>query len=65
MIENGADINACINYNCCTPLMMACEKTVNDQLNALTFLIEHGAIVNLQDIYGSTALHYVVQETVP
>ena len=45
--------------------MMACEKTVNDQLNALTFLIEHGAIVNLQDIYGSTALHYVVQETVP
>ena len=62
MIENGADINACINYNCCTPLMMACEKTVNDQLNALTFLIEHGAIVNLQDIHGSTALHYVVQE---
>ena len=62
LIENGADINACINYNCCTPLMMACEKTVNDQLNALTFLIEHGAIVNLQDIHGSTALHYVVQE---
>ena len=62
LIENGADINAGINYNCCTPLMMACEKTVNDQLNALTFLIEHGAIVNLQDIHGSTALHYVVQE---
>ena len=59
LIENGADINACTSYNCCTPLMMACVKTVNDQL---TFLIEHGAIVNLQDKDGNTALHYVVQE---
>ena len=63
-IENGADINACTSYNCCTPLMMACVKTVNDQqiMSALTFLIEHGAMVNLQDKEGNTALHYVVQE---
>ena len=64
LIENGADINACTSYNCCTPLMMACVKTVNDQqiMSALTFLIEHGAMVNLQDKDGNTALHYVVQE---
>ena len=63
-IENGADINACTSYNCCTPLMMACVKTVNDQqiMSALTFLIEHGAMVNLQDKDGNTVLHYVVQE---
>ena len=59
LIENGADINACTSHNCPTPLMMAC---VNDQLNAVTFLIEHGALVNLQDKDGHTALHYAVQE---
>ena len=55
LIENGADINACTSYN---PLMMACE---NNQLNAVTFLIEHGAIVNLQDKKGQTALHHAIQ----
>ena len=58
LIENGADINACTSYNCCNPLMMACE---NNQLNAVTFLIEHGAIVNLQDKEGQTALHHAIQ----
>ena len=58
LIENGADINACTSYNCCNPLMMACE---NNQLNAVTFLIERGALVNLQDKEGQTALHHAIQ----
>ena len=39
-----------------TPLMVAAEK---GHIDAVTFLIEHGADVS-QDSFCKTALHYVV-----
>lgn len=56
LIENGADINASTADNC-TPLMIAIEK---GNINVATFLIEHGANVDLKDDRGDTALHYAV-----
>ena len=58
LIENGANINACTDFKI-TPLMMAvqnCHKYV------VSFLIEHGANVDLQDEDGDTALHYVAYQ---
>ena len=56
LLENGADINASTADNC-TPLMIAIE---NGNINAATFLIEHGANVDLKDDRGDTALHYAM-----
>ena len=36
------------------------ETSVHDHVKAVTFLIEHGANVDLQDNNGDTALHYAV-----
>ena len=55
-IKNGADVNATTNDNS-TPLMIASKKGL---VNVVTFLIEHGANVELQDNNGETALHYAV-----
>ena len=58
LIENGASINACTDCKI-TPLMMAvqnCHKYV------VSYLIEHGANVDLQDEDGDTALHYVAYQ---
>ena len=61
LIECGADVNGCYNkkspQNGRTPLMIASRY---GQLDAMTFLIKHGANVNLQDKEGETALHYAV-----
>ena len=56
LIENKLDVNALSNDNC-TPLMIASE---NNHLNAVSFLIEHGANIDLQDENGYTAVHYAV-----
>ena len=61
LIERGADVNGCYNnkspQNGRTPLMIASRY---GQLDAMTFLIKHGANVNVQDKEGETALHYAV-----
>ena len=57
LIENGADVNLSTDNNR-TPLMTACEY---GHVNTVTFLIEHGANVNLQDRDGLTAVHYAVR----
>ena len=56
LIENGASINACTNCKV-TPLMMAVENCHKD---VVSYLIEHGANVDLQDEDGvqlCTMLH--------
>ena len=55
LIENGADVNARGGINKWTPLMMATER---GYCRMVTFLIEHGAYIDLQDSNGRTALHY-------
>ena len=56
LLENGADINAMTNIHGFTPLMMAARY---NHLAEVTFLMDQGADVNLQDKKGYTALHYV------
>ena len=56
MIENGADIDKGRNDNQ-TPLMIAAQK---GHVSVATFLIEHGANVDLQDENGNTALHHTL-----
>ena len=61
LITNGADVNACTQDNC-TPLMIACSSITVDA-DAATFLVEHGANMDLQDKNGDTALHHAVKGT--
>ncbi|XP_073228579.1 protein fem-1 homolog B-like [Porites lutea] len=56
MRDRPAVNNACRGDNC-TPLMIACRCGL---MNAVTFLIEHGANMDLQDEDGNTSLHYAV-----
>ena len=58
LIENGANINACTDFKI-TPLMMAVK---NCHKHVVSFLIEHGANVDLQDEDGDTALHYITYQ---
>ncbi|XP_073228587.1 protein fem-1 homolog B-like [Porites lutea] len=57
LIKNGADVNARGGINKWTPLMMATERSY---CRMVTFLIEHGAYIDLQDSNGHTALHYAM-----
>ena len=57
LVESGADVNARRINDDCTPLMMASK---NGNVDVITFLVEHGAKVDLQDKGGDTALHYAV-----
>ena len=57
LIKNGADVNARGGKNKSTPLMMA---TTRGYCRMITFLIEHGAYIDLQDSNGRTALHYAM-----
>ena len=57
LIKNGADVNARGGINKWTPLMMATER---GYCRMVTFLIEHGAYIDLQDSNGHTALHYAM-----
>jgi ankyrin repeat protein len=54
LVEHKADVNARLKDGR-TPLMLA-----NNATNYLTFLIEAGAKIDLQDNDGNTALHYAV-----
>ena len=54
LIKNGADVNA-HTFHIETPLMLASR---DGHVNVVTFLIKHGADVDLQDKDGDTALHY-------
>ena len=56
LIRNGADVNRHTNDNC-TPLMKA---SLNRNMNAVAFLVKHGANMDQQDKNGETALHYAV-----
>ena len=55
LLENGADVNARVSVDDnSTPLMIA---AVSSQRDAVTFLVERGANVDLRDEDGFTALH--------
>ena len=56
LIKNGADVNLRgSDHHSYTPLMLACMASY---LKTVTFLIDQGANVDLQDENGDTALHY-------
>ena len=57
-IENGANVNVRTAYSKCTPLMIAAQRY---NLNAVEFLLKHGAIVDLQDKRNKSSLHYGVE----
>ena len=57
LVRNGADVNTC-NDQETTPLMMACCS--HGQTNVITYLIDNGAILDLQDKDGWSALHFAV-----
>ena len=57
LVKNGADVNASTNDNC-IPLMIASKY---GYVKVITFLVEHGAIIDFQDRNGNTALHYTVR----
>ena len=57
LIKNEADVNA-FTFRNETPLMLA---SYFGHVNAMAFLIEHGAKVDLQDEIGTTALQYTAQ----
>ena len=58
LIENGADANVRTEYSKCTPLMIAAHCK---NLNAVEFLLKHGAIVDLRDKLNKSSLHYEVE----
>ena len=61
LIENGADVNAGADGSCLsTPLMLAIAST-GCSVDAVTFLLEHGAIADVQNKDGETALHNTVK----
>ena len=57
LMRDRAAVNSACTRDNGTPLMMACQ---NGHMNAVSFLIEHGANMDLQDKNGDTALHYAV-----
>ena len=58
LIENGADVNVRKEYSKRTPLMIAAHCK---NLNAVEFLLKHGAIVDVQDKRNKSSLHYGVE----
>ena len=58
LIENGADVNVHKEYSKRTPLMIAAHCK---NLNAVEFLLKHGAIVDVQDKRNKSSLHYGVE----
>ena len=58
LIENGADVNVRKEYSKRTPLMIAAHCK---NLNAVEFLLKHGAIVDLRDKLNKSSLHYEVE----
>ena len=58
LIENGADVNVRKEYSKRAPLMIAAHCK---NLNAVEFLLKHGAIVDVQDKRNKSSLHYGVE----
>ena len=58
LIENRADVNVRKEYSKRTPLMIAAHCK---NLNAVEFLLKHGAIVDVQDKRNKSSLHYGVE----
>lgn len=59
LVENGADVNVRSKGCQRMPLISASEF---DELDAVKFLVEHGARVDLQDRRGETCLHHAASQ---
>ena len=58
LIKRGADVNDGTNSNGFTPLMMASQY---GYIDSLLVFIKSGALLNIQDQYGCSALEYACQ----
>ena len=57
LIENEADVNAGVDGSCRFTLLMLAASSAR-HVDVVTFLLEHGAIVDVQNKDGDMALHY-------
>ncbi|KAM7432883.1 Protein fem-1 B [Porites harrisoni] len=58
LVKNGANLNTRRKYDKCTPLMSVTQSCGIYEEQLVTWLVENGADVDLQDKDGLTALHY-------
>ena len=58
LVKNGANLNTRRKYDKCTPLMSVTQSCGMYEEQLVTWLVENGADVDLQDKDGLTALHY-------
>ena len=62
LVVNGADVNARTSeFSKRIPLIVACGSCSNLREDLVTFLVQHGADINVQDESGNTALHCAIQ----
>ena len=61
LVKNGANLNTRRKYDKCTPLMSVTQSCGIYEEQLVTWLVENGANVDLQDKDGLTALHYACQ----
>ena len=58
LVKNGANLNTRRKYDKCTPLMSVTQSCGIYEEQLVTWLVDNGANVDLQDKDGLTALHY-------
>ena len=58
LVKNGANLNTRRKYDKCTPLMSVTQSCGIYEEQLVTWLVENGDDVDLQDKDGLTALHY-------
>ena len=58
LVKNGANLNTRRKYDKCTPLMSVTQSCGIYEEQLVTWLVENGANMDLQDKDGLTALHY-------
>ena len=58
LVKNGANLNTKRKYDKCTPLMSVTQSCGIYEEQLVTWLVDNGANVDLQDKDGLTALHY-------
>src|ERR1700694_5746236 len=61
LVKCGNNVNK-PDYQRKTPLMLAIENSPHDDVGIAQFLVDKGAIINAQDIFGKTSLMTAVKK---